>query len=231
MSINWRSIKKTINETAPGYLLAVSGGVDSIFMLDFFRRNCSAPFSVAHFDHRLRPSSIDDANFVERTCRKLDIPLHLGHGDPEKMKAAPSLEAEARRQRYEFFESVLPDSHLIVLGHHANDQAETVLLRLMRGYPDDSLRMNELNGNRFRPFLELTKDEILKQAHLRELEWHDDPTNECLDHERNWVRHILLPQMMEKRNVIKTIGKKTTKKRNTVDTFSEDDITSIRMCP
>lgn len=208
MNIPWRKYIAEINQTAPSYLLCVSGGLDSMFMLDFFARKCSVPFRVAHFNHHLREEAQRDEDVVGQVCAHFEVEYLIGHGDPEKMRKAPSLEAEARNQRYSFFESVLKDGDMLVTGHHANDQVETVLMRLMRGYPDDQLRIKKINGSRYKPFLDIPKDEIAKQAKRLNLEWMQDETNDDLTYERNWVRKVLMPQMMERRNVVKTIGLK-----------------------
>lgn len=206
MQVQWRRIAREIDATAEGYVLAVSGGVDSMFMLDFFSRQCTRPYSVAHFNHGLRSEAADEARFVERAAAAHGVPFHLGIGDPDTMRSAPSLEAEARRQRYAFLESLLRPADRLVLGHHANDQLETVVMRLMRGAPHANLRMARMSGSRYRPFLDVPKETILRQAAWRKLDWMDDPSNGDLAHERNWVRHVLIPQMMERRNVLKSIA-------------------------
>lgn len=125
------------------------------------------------------------------------------------MKVASSLEAEARDQRYRFFNEVKFADEMLVTGHHANDQVETVLLRLMRGYPDDNLRMKRVDGNRYKPFLEVPKDVILERSRHLGLVWSEDESNSDNIHERNWVRNVIIPQMMERRNVLRTIGLKS----------------------
>jgi len=208
MNIPWRSITAEINQTAPSYLLCVSGGVDSMFMLNFFQRNCKKPYRVAHLNHGLRETAGRDEALVRKVCEQIGIECLVGYGDPDKMRTAPSLEAEARDQRYAFYDTIRLDSDMLVTGHHANDQVETVLLRLMRGYPDDQLRMKKVDGNRYKPFLEVPKDVIVERARHLGLEWAEDETNNDTVHERNWVRNVLVPQMMERRNIVRTIGLK-----------------------
>lgn len=209
MQVRWRDIIDEINTTSERYLLCVSGGVDSMFMLDFFNKNCRQPFRVAHFNHRLRPTSGNEEQLVRDWCGRNDVAFLTSQGDPEAMRAAKSLEAEARDQRYAFFASVKLEDELLVTAHHANDQVETVLMRLMRGYPHDSLRMEKRSGDRYRPFLSVTKDEIERQARNRRVEWIEDESNTDTVHERNWMRHVIIPQLMERRNVLKTIGLNT----------------------
>lgn len=202
----WRRIIQDINATADRYLLCVSGGVDSMFMLAFFERNCARPFRVAHFNHGLRPTAGDEEALVRAHCEAKGLEFVAGKGDPEAMRSARSLEAEARRQRFAFLDLHRSPGDLLVTAHHANDQVETVLLRLMRGYPEDNLRMRRLSGGRYKPFLEVPKEEILRQATIRGLRWIEDESNADNAIERNWVRNVLLPQMMERRNVLRTIG-------------------------
>lgn len=206
MQVRWRDIIDEVNTTSGSYILGVSGGVDSMFMLDFFHRKCTAPFRVAHFNHGLREAAAEEEDFVRATCAGRGIDLVVGHGNPELMRAAGSLEAEARDQRYAFMEAIRDDDELIVTAHHANDQLETVLMRLMRGYPDDQLRMRRRTANKYRPFLMVTRADIEMQARNRRLDWMEDESNADIVHERNWMRHVIIPQLMERRNILKTIG-------------------------
>jgi len=206
MPEKWRGIITEINATADRYLLAISGGVDSMFMLAFFARNSTVPFRVAHFNHGLRASADAEESLVRRWCAERDITFLTGRGDPAAMREASSLEAEARRQRYGFLDAVRAEGEMLVTAHHANDQLETVLLRLMRGYPDTNLRMRKVAGNRYKPFLSVPKEEIVRQATLRKIPWIEDGSNADTAHERNWVRNVLVPQMMERRNVLRTIA-------------------------
>lgn len=206
MPENWRGIISDINATGERYLLAVSGGVDSMFMLSFFAKNCAVPFRVAHFNHGLRPTAEAEEELVREWCRSKGVTFLTAKGDADLMRAAPSLEAEARRQRYGFLESVRTGGEMLVTAHHANDQLETVLLRLMRGYPDTNLRMRSVSGNRYKPFLSVPKEEIVRQATLRHIPWIEDESNADNSFERNWVRNVLVPQMMERRNVLRTIA-------------------------
>lgn len=214
MSLKWRELINEINTTSDAYLLCVSGGVDSMFLLSLFAKNCTQSVRVAHFNHKLRqPDSDIEEDFVRKACEDYGVEFLSAKGDPVAMRNASSLEAEARDQRYAFFDSVRREGELLVTGHHANDQLETVIMRLMRGYPDDNLRMKKLSGIRYRPLLELPKEKILEQAQRRGMKWMEDASNKDNSFERNWVRNVLVPQMMERRNVLKTIGMKRTSQR------------------
>lgn len=205
MQVRWNHIIAEIRQTAEAYLLAVSGGVDSIFMLHFMAKNSCKPIRVVHFNHGLRDQSAIEEQLVMRLCTELGLECHVGHGDVARMHSAVSLEAEARRQRYEFFSSVKQPGELLMMAHHANDQLETIILRLMRGYPHDQLRIQKFSGDRYRPFLDVPKAEIVAQATRRGYTWLEDASNQDSKHERNWVRNELIPQMAARRNVLRSI--------------------------
>jgi tRNA(Ile)-lysidine synthetase-like protein len=205
MQVRWNQIIDEIKGAADAYLLAVSGGVDSIFMLQFMAKNTGKPLRVAHFNHGLRDQSVEEEQLVRKTCADLGLECHVGYGDPSKMRAAASLEAEARAQRYQFFSAVRRQEELLMTGHHANDQLETIILRLMRGYPHDKLSMRKFAGSRYRPFLEVPKALIVEQATRRGYQWMEDASNADSTHERNWVRNELIPEMSKRRNVLKSI--------------------------
>lgn len=205
MQVRWNHIIAEIRQTAGAYLLAVSGGVDSIFMLHFMAKNSGKPLRVVHFNHGLREQSAIEEQLVTRLCAELGLECHVGYGDVERMRSAASLEAEARRQRYEFFAGIKRSDELLMTAHHANDQLETIILRLMRGYPHDQLRIQKLSGHRYRPFLDVPKAEIVEQATRRGYQWLEDASNLDSKHERNWVRNELIPQMAARRNVLRSI--------------------------
>lgn len=204
MNVSWRKIRNNIQTHAQKYVVAVSGGVDSMFLLDFVS-NCKTQYVIAHVDHKLRETSYLEKQLVEQTAKQLKVPFF--HTECSGIADASSIEAEARNQRYAFLREVKQQvgAEKILTAHHLNDQVETILLRLMRGLPHDSLGMREDNGDVYRPFLTIPKDEIVAAAKRRNLSWIEDETNVSQDFERNWVRHTILPEMMKRRNVLKTI--------------------------
>ena len=205
MQVQWNDIIEEIRTTAEAYLLAVSGGVDSVFMLRFMAKNSGRPLRVVHFNHGLREQSAVEEQLIRNQCGELGLELHVGYGDPDRMRSSRSLENEARRQRYSFFGSVRSDDELLVTGHHANDQLETIILRMMRGYPHDNLRIRRRDGDRYRPFLDVPKTVIVEQATRRGYRWMEDDSNADVRHERNWVRHVLIPEMSTRRNILKSM--------------------------
>lgn len=116
----------------PG-VAAVSGGADSVALVRALHQVGGRPLTVAHFDHGLRGADSDaDAAFVLDLAAQLSLPFRLGRG---KLGSVPGVEAEARRQRYAFFAEVAAEAGAdwVAVGHTADDQAETVLHRLIRG--------------------------------------------------------------------------------------------------
>lgn len=207
MSTPWRAIRKEIRTITDLYLVCVSGGVDSIFLLNLFK-NSDVKIEVAHFNHNMREDSVEDLKMVEKYAAKHDI--KFWSSTSETLNATAS-EKQAREERWLFLESVAHSRGIqhIVTGHHANDQVENVLIRLMRGDPHFALAMNkftEVNGFvRYKPLLDVAKDVIIKQATNLGLEWNEDSTNSSNKYDRNFVRNVLLPLLSSRTNIQKSI--------------------------
>jgi tRNA(Ile)-lysidine synthase len=184
-------------------LLALSGGADSVALLDalcLLRRRRGFRVAAAHLDHRLRPGSGDDAAFCRALCERLDVPLHVGQADvaARARREGGGLEQAARRERYGFLRRVQREigAVAIAVAHTRDDQAETLLMHLLRGSGATGLGgMRPRGGAVLRPLLGLSRREVL--AHLRErgLAWCEDPTNADPGLLRNRVRHELLPYL------------------------------------
>lgn len=175
-------------------LVAVSGGLDSCVLLHLLRFCKYAPekLVVAHFDHRMRVPSGDDADWVAGLCRAWGLPLIL------RRAATPLLSEEsARNARYDFLESVRAEIGAIAIltAHHADDQAETVLFRLLRGTGQWGLAgiPASRDGTIFRPLLDFWRDEIEAYARRVGLTWLNDESNQDLRFTRNMLRKRILP--------------------------------------
>lgn len=174
-------------------VLAVSGGVDSMVMLDMLCRSqqySSGDILVAHFDHGTRPSSRLDAEFVERKAREYGVEFRLGKGELGEGVD----EATARVARYDFLHSIDPFA-TIFTAHHLDDLVETVAINLVRGTGWRGLVALDTPGI-WRPFLEtemfyepMDKVAILEYAAKRRLEFREDPTNSSDEYLRNRLRH------------------------------------------
>lgn len=184
-------------------LVAVSGGADSVALLRLLHGLADAlnlSLEAAHFDHALRDTSLDDARFVARLCRDLDVPLAATRRDVAGIarQRKGNLEEVARDLRREFLEAAARERRcdLIVLGHHADDQAETFLMRLMRGAGTAGLAgMRQVDGRIVRPLLPFNHQELIAYLTENNFAWREDESN--LDHAltRNRIRHQLLPLM------------------------------------
>jgi len=176
--------------------VAVSGGLDSVVLLDLLQRikgQFGVQLSVATADHGLRPESGDDAAFVRRLAVAHGLPFTCGRLQVGKGRG---LEEAARSARLAFLRS-LPVQR-VALAHHRDDQAETVLLRLLRGAGLDGLgAMEPWHAPFLRPMLDEPRSEILAWAHRRELSWREDASNQRIDRERNRVRQRIMPLLEE----------------------------------
>lgn len=172
---------------------ALSGGADSVALLYamyLLKDRLGITLSAAHFNHHLRGEEADrDADFSRNLCQRLDIPFYLGEGDVVPGKKG--LENAAREARYDFLLS-LPGK--IFTAHTANDNGETVLMRLIRGTGLKGLGgIPPVSGRLYRPMLTVTRRDVeafLKENNLRHIE---DSSNGSDDFLRNRIRHEIMP--------------------------------------
>ncbi|MBQ3552457.1 MAG: tRNA lysidine(34) synthetase TilS [Clostridia bacterium] len=183
-------------------LVALSGGADSVALLTALCRikdERGLDISAAHFNHMIRGEMADaDERFCERLCKKLNVRLFIGRGDvpAHAQKNRLSLETSARMLRYEFLNDILKENGISYLttAHHAGDQAESVLLHLIRGSGLKGLcGMPLLFGNIFRPLLSLKKCELLAYLSRNSQDFCSDETNFSADGTRNKLRLELIP--------------------------------------
>lgn len=166
------------------YVVAVSGGVDSVVLLDMLVREGVHEIIVAHFDHGIRPESAADARFVTALADQYGLKCVVAR---EELGASAS-EATARERRYAFLRSVAASSDArLVTAHHQDDLIETIAINLLRG---TGWRGLAVLGNKEieRPLLHMTKREIYEYALTRKLEWVEDETNQSDKYLRNRVR-------------------------------------------
>jgi tRNA(Ile)-lysidine synthase len=183
--------------------VAVSGGPDSVLLLHFMKDLASEwgiTLAVVHFNHHLRGAESDaDERFVRNLADSIGTAFIGGEADVARMarEKKRNLEATARELRYRFFFSLVDQGRLdkLVTAHTANDQAETVLMRLLRGAGTRGLSgiYPLLEGKVARPFLDLTREEITRELEARKLEYRLDSTNLDSRLRRNKVRRELLP--------------------------------------
>ena len=179
----------------------LSGGPDSVAMLDallLLAPSHGWRVVAAHLDHGLRPSSPDDVSFCRELCRRLGVPLRVGAADVHARAARDGrgIEAAAREERYAFLRGVQAqeEASAIAVAHTRDDQAETLLMRLLRGAGRRGLAgMRERTGDLLRPILSVSRAEVLAHLEARGLTWREDPTNSDPAFLRNRVRAELLP--------------------------------------
>jgi tRNA(Ile)-lysidine synthase len=177
----------------PGkYVVAVSGGVDSVVLLDMLRQLPDVKLIVAHFDHGIREDSTEDRRFVQQLALKHKLPFTFAEG-----KLGPGAsEAQARQARYAFLQHVrnAAGARAIVMAHHQDDAIETAIINLLRGTGRRGLSALRERDGLARPLLHVTKRQLRAYALARKLEWREDSTNQDLAYLRNYVRHKLLPR-------------------------------------
>ena len=181
------------------YALAVSGGVDSMVMLHRFATifECSNLFVVT-VNHGIREQAAADCRFVADYCKELGVECRVVNVDVPAYCAEHkvSIETGARILRYQVFDSLDCDS--VCLAHNADDNAETVLLHILRGSgAKGASGISQTNGKYFRPMLQWTREQIVQYATEHNVPHVDDHTNEDVKYARNFIRHKVMPLLEE----------------------------------
>ena len=185
-------------------LVGVSGGSDSVALLrallELSRTSDFGVAAVAHFNHRLRETAARDEAFCRALARTLDLPFVTESADVAAHAAAErlSIEDAARRLRYDFLERSAHDvgATRVAVGHTLDDQAETVLLKLMRGAgPGGLAGVYPRRGIVVRPLIEASRDDLRAWLSALGQPWVDDETNADVSNPRNRVRHRVLPEL------------------------------------
>ena len=185
--------------------VAVSGGADSVALLHLLNQLGYA-CHVVHLNHLLRgDQSEKDQRFVETLAHNLDLPITTQQTNVSALASAHSISIEmaGRQARHAFFSSLPPAP--IALGHHADDQVETFLLRLMRGAGRSGLSgmhpVQKINGfTLVRPLLNLEKEQLVQWLKQNKLTWREDASNTNPAFQRNQIRHHILPLLKNELN-------------------------------
>lgn len=180
-------------ELEPGtYIVAVSGGVDSMVMLNMLSKMPGQILIVAHFDHGIRSDSELDRELVQKIAAGYNLPFVFDEG----RLGAKASEATARDARYNFLNKVAESAgaDAILTAHHQDDMLETAVINMLRGTGRKGLTSLKSSAKLMRPLLKFSKPEIIKYAQDNKLKWREDKTNQDTSYLRNYVRHKILPE-------------------------------------
>ena len=193
-------------------LAAVSGGIDSMFLLTQLYE-MGQPIMAAVFNHGLRPEAEEECEFVENYCRERNIPCFRGAADVRaySLENGLGIEEAARMLRYQFLFRIAAenDCKAVATAHHANDQAETVLMHILRGAGIDGLTGMKPYGflkeysetiPLIRPLLGITRGEIESYAAETGMPFREDRSNVDVEYTRNRIRQDLLPKLAAEYN-------------------------------
>jgi tRNA(Ile)-lysidine synthase len=179
--------------TREKWIVAVSGGVDSVVLLDMLVASQTADLVVAHVDHGIRGDSHEDAVLVEGLAAQYElafetVKLQLG---------SDASELQARDKRYEWLESIREQygATAIATAHHQDDLIETIVINIQRGTGWRGLCSLRDTDQRKRPLLTMNKASIVSYAIERGLEWREDSTNDDVRYMRNYIRHGIIPRL------------------------------------
>ena len=193
VSIKNLKVKQLLKDlpTSEGFLIAYSGGADSTALLHLFAK--VPKVRAIHINHGIQAQAMFWQNHCVNTCKKLNIPLII-----EQANLSDSSENSCRIARYTFFEKQLKTNEILLTAHHAQDQAETVLLKLLRGTGAkglsgiDKIRKFS-NGYLVRPLLDYSSDTLRFYLTENKINWVEDNSNQDNNYKRNFIRNKIIP--------------------------------------
>ncbi|MEK3979382.1 tRNA lysidine(34) synthetase TilS [Psychrobacillus sp. FSL K6-2836] len=224
--------KQQLIQSGDRLLLACSGGVDSVAVVLLFQeiqKIYNVQLGIVHTDHQLRgEESAEDMQFVEQLANRLEVPFYGTTLEvPSRVEAeGGNVQVICREERYDYFDSVMKQEHFdkLVLGHHADDQIETIVMSLVRGSLASSLTGIPItrpfsNGSIIRPFLSVTKEDILDFVQSHEQSFRHDPSNDKHTYTRNRLRHTVVPLLRQENMHVADSIRTFVEKQQQDDTF------------
>lgn len=216
-------VLKTINKynlinSEDSIVIGVSGGPDSMCLLNVlnnFKDSLHIKIFVAHINHMIRPEADDETKYVQEFCKKIGVQCFVKKVDVTKIAQDNKMGTEetGRNIRYEFFEEVMKitNSNKIATAHNANDNAETVLMNIIRGSGTSGLKgIEACRDNKFiRPIIECERKDIEEYCIQNKLEPKFDKSNKENIYTRNKIRNLLIPYIQKEfnPNIIDTINR------------------------
>ncbi len=203
-------------------ILALSGGPDSVFLLEMLKQ---LPLKIiaAHVNHHLRKESDKDQKFVEALHETITKSAKIAE---LSKKNKTGIEETGRKVRYDFFQQLAKkhQGKYILTAHHADDNLETIIHNLTRGTTLKGLAgMEEINQNLFRPLLEITKDEIVAYLKFRKIAYLTDKSNKNTIYKRNDIRKNIIPHLKKLNPNLSKLVAKNAKNLREIDDFLEKE--------
>ncbi len=214
-------------EIKPGkYIIAVSGGIDSMVLLDALAKDPTLELIVAHFNHGIRTDSDEDEVLVsngshERGLRFVSEKAHLGPGVSEDI---------ARIARYKFLHQIRVENNAqaVITAHHQSDVLETMIINLIRGTNRKGLASLRSHDTVIRPLLHVSKDEIRAYAREHAVQWREDSTNADLRYLRNYLRRQIMPNLSaDAREQLLAINARAREQNQAIDELAHEVLVSM----
>ena len=217
-----QEILKTINkynliESGDKIVLGVSGGPDSICMLNILnkiKKDLKFDIVVAHINHGIRENAKYDEEFVKKICEKMEIKCFILHAKVKEIaeKEKRGIEEAGRIVRYNFFNEIMykTNSNKIAIAHNANDNAETIIMNMIRGSGTNGLKgIDAKNGVYIRPLIKIQREDIEKYCKENNLKPRHDESNDENIYTRNKIRNIAIPyiKLELNPNIIDTLNR------------------------
>lgn len=223
-------------------LVAYSGGVDSHVLLHALAhlstQHPELQLRAAHIHHQLNPGADHWEQHCQKICIQLGIELIIKRIDISvHLENKQSLEEAARELRYQALEEILRPSEALLTAHHLNDQAETVLLQLLRGAGVKGLSAMPMHkvfgkGVLVRPLLDITRASILEYAQQHKLLWIEDDSNVALNFDRNYLRHQILPLIAQRWSgvgqVLARVASHCANTSELLEVLAEQDLSQVK---
>lgn len=224
--------------TTGGFVLAISGGLDSMVLLHLFSENLHRlqnRVEAVYVDHGLQAISRNWSDFCATQAQRLGIPFY-SCGIDSTPGRNDSIENWARTRRYQLLTARLQDNDILFTAHHLDDQVETFFLQALRGTGTRGLAgMSSIrriaNGYHARPLLSFSRKELEAYAKDNNLEWVEDPSNTDNSHDRNYLRNVIMPLVASRwpayRKTISRLIEHQSETRDLLQELAEEDLNSM----